>query len=348
MFHLSLTPEFARFRWGHMCSLATRTLSVVLQLQGASIRILNFGDYTGNWRPADLAELKTGGLTVLGIAALRTKSMWPMELLARNYRTLRHLRLGNEVNLAVDYASDGYVDCEEFYRSKRTKKFAKLMKKRLANLEEASTPVVRLKSLSLIGLDLLPFAKGLIEPVIDFNSLGVLEMESCAGLEAAFRTLIGSRAGSHEAKNALGLHTLKIRHENTSDEFLRSLETFLLTLKPLTHLHVLLEGYYGRVFKLQKVLQIHGTCLQSFIWDERTEPRDDVRYVTAVFEDPYENLGLVAKHCLELKALGISIDWEQIIESERSHDWVRAAVAVLGCAPNFMLISLSLLIDSLS
>ena len=331
MFNLSLTAEFARFRWGHLCSLSTRTFSMVLRLQGTSLRSLSFGEYSGYWRPADLAELKIGGLTVLDLAELRFPMNWPMELLARNYRTLRHLRLGSELDLVADYARNGYVDTDESGRFARTERLAELIEERLAPLKESSTPVVRLESFSIIGLDLLPFATGLIKPVIDFDSLSVLKIESCAGLEPALRTLTRPGAGSRKAKKALGLHTLEIRHENTCDEFMRRLETFLLSLKPLAHLHVLLEGHYDEsIFRMRKLLQVHGTCLQSFVWDERTGPRDDMRYDTACFEDPYRNLKLIAKCCPGLRALGISIHWEEIIEQEESHDWVRAAVAARG------------------
>ena len=270
-----------------------------------------------------------------------------MELLARNYRTLRHLRLGTEIDLAYAYTRNGHI--EEFSRIVSTRRLVESMKERLAALNEPSTPVVRLESLSIIGLDLLPFVNGSTKPIIDFNSLSVLTIESCSGLLQALRTLMNSGVGSGNAKNALGLHTLKIRHEATSDESMIGLERFLLSLRPLAHLHVLLEGHYDeRGFSMQKVLQVHGTRLRSFVWDGRTGPRNDTGSDTACFGNPYENLKLIAQCCPGLRALGISIHWKAIIEFDKSHDWVRAAGAVPGCTLDFLLISISLLINSLS
>ena len=324
-------------RWEHACSLDTLTLSILLKHQGSSIHTLNFRKCTGNWRKADLAKFTIPGLTTLGITELGRGCPWATELLARNYQNLRHLRLGSEMDLASEYAYDGYVDLDEVRRFTQTETFAELTKEKVAALNEPSTPVVRLESLWLIGIDLLAFAGALIEPNIDFNSLSMLTLESCVGLKAAFPLLMGSGAGKRKAKSALRLHTLAIRHENASNGSLQELETFLLSLKPLTHLHVLLEGKYDWVVRLHKILRLHGRCLRSLIWDERTGPRSNMHEHTTIFPDDYENLKLVAEHCPGLKALGISLDWEDIAGSEENHKKVNT-VAALGCALIFMLI----------
>ena len=336
-----------RSRWDHACPLNTLTLSFVLKHQGASIHTLKFRQFTENWRKADVARLTIGGLKTLGIAELDTGGQWvTTELLARNYRNLRHLRLGNEVVFAIKYAYSGYLLSNEAYRSLNTETFAELMKEKFRALNEPSTPVVQLESLSLIGLNLRAFIEGLIEPFFDFGSLTVLTLESCAGLEAAFPLLVGA-VGKCKAKSALQLHTLAIRHENASHEFLQKLETFLFSLKPLDHLHVLLEGDdYGRTVNLGEILRMHGKCLQSCIWDERTGPRSNVHEDTAFFPDNYAYLELFAKHCPGLKALGIAIDWKDIAASEKNHKKVKA-VAPLGCAFMIMLISPRLLPHSL-
>ncbi len=328
------------FRWDHACLLSTRTLSIVLKHQGASIHTLNFRQYTKDWRKAELARLTIGGLATLGIAELGTGCQWITELLARNYQTLRHLRLGSEVDLATAYASDGYIDPDESCRFADTKKFAKLMKDKVRALKEPSTPIVRLESLTLIGLNFSAFVGCLIEPFFDFGSLTVLTLESCAGLEAAFPLLVGGGAGRRKAKSALQLHTLAIRHENTSYDFLRNFEIFLLSLKPLAHLHVLLEGDYEGAVEMHKVLRIHGKCLQSFIWDERTGPRSDVQADTTLHFVDHQHLGLVAKYCPGLKALGISLDWGDIAASEKNH---KKVVPTVKCEFMSMLVSHRLL-----
>ena len=311
-------------RWDHACSLNALTLSTVLKHQGASIHTLDFRKYTGSWRKADLAKLTIGGLKTLGIAELGFgDSSWATELLTRNYQNLCHLRLGSDANIVTDYAIDGWFPFDEIGRQ-NTDNVAVLMGDKTQDLNEPSTPVVRLESLSLVGLDLHAFANGSIAPVIDFNSLSILKLESCACLEAAFPLLTGSGSGKRKVKSALRLHTLAIRHESTVNDFLRQLEIFLLSLKPLTHLHVLLEGHFTSDIEMQKILRVHGKLLRSLVWDERTEPRNGVRKQCALFPSEFENLELIAKHCPGLTALGISLDWKDLARSEENHKKVRA------------------------
>lgn len=314
----------------------------MLKHQGASIRTLNFGQCTGNWRKADLARLKIENLTTLGIGELETAKggIWATELLARNFQKLRHLQLGSDKYLATDYAEDGLFDTDEIERLNQTNRLAELMKVKVAALNEPSTPTLRLESLSLTGLDLNAFAKGFFEPVIDFKSLSVLILESCACLKAALPLLMGTGTGRPKAKSALRLHTLAIRHENMSNEISRELETFLISLKPLAHLHLLLEGDYEEIIDLHRVLQVHGKCLRSLVWDERTCPRSEVRQDYTLLpdhQDDHLNLKVVAKHCPGLKALGISLAWGDILKSEKCHKKVNAA-AVLGCTLIHLLI----------
>ena len=108
-FLLSPTLRIRRFGWEHACSLNSLTLSVVLEHQGASIHTLIFRKHIGKWEKADLATLSIGGLTTLGIADMETENLWPLELLAGNYQTLRRLRLGCDSDLAVAFQDKGFV-----------------------------------------------------------------------------------------------------------------------------------------------------------------------------------------------------------------------------------------------
>lgn len=278
---------------------------------------------------ADLVKLNIEGLRTLGIAVLGSGDSLAAILLVRNHQNLRHLRLGSDEEIATEYAAVGYCDESEVSRLEGTQIFAKFMRGCVAALTEPPTPVVQLESLSLIGLDLHSFATGLIEPILDFNSLSILTLESCACLKAAFPLLRGAAAGKRKAKSSLRLHTFAIRHENVNDEFLQELEILLLSLKPLTHLHVLLEGEYDGAINIHKVLLVHGKCLRTLIWDERLGPRNDVREDRIHHPEDHKNLDLVAKHCPGLKALGISLDWKDIVRSERSHKKVKAEAALL-------------------
>lgn len=315
------------FRWDHACSLNTITLSILLKHQGASIHALNFS--TTESKKRDLANLKLGSLTTLGMAELDYIDPWATELLTKNHQNLRHLRLGNELDCVFEYAEGAGVDRDESRRFCLTQKFSKALQKKVAALKRTSASVIRLESLSLVGLDIYDFANGLIEPEFDFSSLSRLTLESCSGLDASFPLLMGARDSRRKTKSALGLNTLAIRYENTSNGFLQGLEDFLLSLKPLAHLHVLLEGDYDGAIRLQKVLRVHGKSLRSLVWDERRAPKIQTLDKANIFSPDHENLEVVSRHCSGLEALGISLDWEDIIGSERNHKKVRGGLWVV-------------------
>ena len=298
------------FRWEHASFLSTLTFTTLLKQQGGSIHTLSFREYTRSWGKENLANLRIGSLTNLGMTELDPVDSLATELLARNHQTLCHLRLGSEVSLDKEYADRGHMYPNNSERYKLTDSLAAIMLAKVAALKEHSTPVLRLESLSLIGFDLHPFAAGLIVPEIDFSSLSVLRLESCCGLEAAFPLLLGAKDGRRKAKNALRLHTLAIRYEKANQRFYGVLEDFLFLLKPLTHLHVLLEGVSNSHIDMRKVLRIHGKCLRSFVWDGRiiTARQSTPEHIN-MFSHDHEILELVARHCPELKALGISLNW---------------------------------------
>ena len=257
---------------------------------------------------------------------LKFEDLFATELLARNYGNLRHLRLGNEADLAKNYANDGEINSDNIAQFILTERFGEIMRKKVRALHEHSTTVAQLESLSLVGLDLDAFAQGLVEPLIDFGSLSVLTLESCIGLEAALPLLVGAGTAKRNAKGALRLHTLAIRMENVNVHSLLALENFVLSLKPLAHLHLLLEGDYSRELKMRKILRVHGRTLKSFIWDERMGPRSDMHKDTTTVDNDHENLKLIAKHCRALKDLGCSLDWEDISGSKKYHKEVKIII----------------------
>ena len=290
----------------------------LLKQHGGSTHTLEFREYSRNWGSADLANLKMKRLTALGMSELGTVDSLATELLAKNFETLRHLRLGSELDLAEQYANSGYMERDGRVRFVLTNTFRETLEKTVAALNEPSTVILRLESLSLIGLDFHTFADGLV----DLDCLGMLTLESCWGLEDALTLLFGS-------KSALGLHTLVIRHERAGVEFIRVFEKFLLSLRPLTHLHVLLESRYDLRSRLGKILQVHGKSLRSLIWDERLGPTCSSSTNNHSFYTPH--LEIVARYCPGLKALGISFDWVDITECGKNHKKVK--VVFKSCYP---------------
>lgn len=351
-FRSSLIIVFVCFRWGHACSLDTLTLSLLLKHQGASLRTLHFRQCNGLGKKAHLAKLGMEGLTTFCVPELDAQGHvgdWPFDLLAKNHKSLRHLQLGSEMDLALEYANEGDLDYDETARFKMTDTFAESMNLKFDGLNEpsSSNSPLQLESLSLIGLHVGVLATASFPPVIDFNSLGMLILESCAGLEAAFSLLIESGAGRPKAKSKLRLHTFVIRHENTTDEFQQELETFILSLKPLTNLHVLMEGRNSMCLGLREVLKLHGKRLRSLIWDERESPRVELQQDITCFPQDYENLELIATHCAGLRALGISLDWGDIARSRKNHKKARI-IAILPRPYVLMLISYRFLFLSLA
>lgn len=159
---------------------------------------------------------------------------------------------------------------------------------------------------------------GALEPIVDFNNLDSLVLESCTGLDDAFSMLMGPRVPRRDIMGASRLHTFGLRHENVNDTFMRHFNTFLVSLSPLEHLHVLLEGS-SELQDLPQILKAHGKSLSSLVWwDHRTSPRADMLIETARIPLEHENLKLVAKYCTRLQALEIPPDWEDLTESSEN------------------------------
>ncbi|CAD6593210.1 MAG: hypothetical protein ASARMPREDX12_006936 [Alectoria sarmentosa] len=312
-------------------SSALNALIRVLIARLSPQQLHSFSQYSGPWKKADLEKIEMDGLKTFCIPDLDAHGDWPFDLVAKNHKSLRHLQIGTESDLALEYANKGHLDKDETARSELTGTLAESMKRKFDSINESfsSNPPLRLESLSLIGLDVNVLATATVEPIIDFSSLGMLTLESCVGLEATFPLLMGSGAGRPKAKSKLRLHTFAIRNENNTDEFSKELETFLLSLEPLTNLHVLTEGTYAKAIDMRKVFEVHGKRLCSLICDDRDGPRLDLQGDTTLFAENHEHVKLIAEHCTGLKALGISLDWKDIAGSRNNHKKIASSFSKL-------------------
>ena len=63
------------------------------------------------------------------------------------------------------------------------------------------------------------------------------------------------------------------------------------------------------------VLQIHGKCLRSLIWDERKFSRHNLKEDHAHLDNDHNTLKLIAKPYPGLKALEVPLDWKDIMRS---------------------------------
>lgn len=286
---------------------------MLLKNHASSLRTLEFRRYTRNWKSTNLEALASVNLTSLKISTLDTNGgSWPLRLLAKNYKSLRHLELSNETGAAHEYTVDGALDPDGTGRESNTQALIKLIKIQVDALEEAPVPLLQLDSLSMCDFDLTVIWTT-SSPLIDFSKLSTLVIKSCSGLNTALPLLGRANVTQGNAVGALRLRTLILRHENSDDTFLTRLMFFLSTLGPLTTLHVLLEGQ-SDLDILVDSLKPHGKSLESLIWDQRSQPRTQIQV------DPtltgLTNLKVIAKQCTRLKALGIPLPWQQLTNSE--------------------------------
>jgi len=288
-----------------------------LNNHGLSLQTLHFRQSTKKWKKTNLTALALDCLTNLKIGELDILGdMWPFYLLAKNYKRLHHLHLSNETALANLYTNGGDIN------RGNTNEFIKKLEYEFATLDESAVPTMQLKSLSLCGLDLSMLVKDFLKPGIDFNNLDSLTLESCTELNRAFPMLIGARGIPHNTVGPLRLRTFVLRHENPNQEFMIDLEIFLLSLRPLNSLHILLQGL-GPCPSLESVLKFHGKALLSLIWDHRFKARTTASISTTTRYGSFDHMRWIAKYCVRLQALGITLDWETLSRSDEYHNKVR-------------------------
>ncbi len=143
--------------------------------------------------------------------------------------------------MAGRYCKRGTLDPRGTLRRPVTEHLADLLITEHDALYKPDVLMLRLDSLSLSGFDLAVIVRGLPAPLIDFNNLSTLIIQSCSGLDEALSMLMGPNVTRRETMGALQLRTLIIRHENADSVFMRSLNEILVSLRPLTTLHVLLK-----------------------------------------------------------------------------------------------------------
>lgn len=304
-------------RWHHECPLATLTLADLLNNHGDVLHTLEFRQYTQRWKKTDLAALAMTNLRTLKIAALDVWGRkWPIYLLAKNSKNLRALKLSNETAMALRYKHRRARDPHGTLRRSATERLVESLRTEHDALPGWTVPTLRLDSLSLCGFDVSVIVQELPAPLVDFNNLSSLVIQSCSGLNEALRMLMGTNTARRKTMGALQLRTLIIRHEDVDDAFMPIPKAFLMSLCPLTTLHVLLEGR-SDIEILEESLEPHGKSLESLVWDERYVPRSHIQVDTCWAEKL--TLRHIAKHCIKLKALGIPLCWQELTESDSAH-----------------------------
>ena len=260
-------------------------------------------------------------LVVLNIDTLQGPRhfTWTVCLVERNRKTLRQLRIGNEQRLAQLYAFNRSDDLDS-EASVFTGGLLDSLNRLLPD-HKPSNATLSLESLILCGLDFRKLVQQSFMPPndnlrINFDNLDALALESCIGLADAFPRLVGPEHARDNSSNPLRLRTFILRQERIDDNFMSALETFLLSIPPLTTLHVLLEGTQIMSVDVPEILKAHGQSLRSLIWDHRHQPGVGSTGITPFFQWPWDFEHLV-DFCPKLRSVGFSLDWSRLTDGSR-------------------------------
>ena len=231
---------------------------------------------------------------------------WPSKLIVQNCDTIRHLHLGVTSTVVQNYAIHSRPGEYELPAS-----FGEMAKEELAAFEQDMMRLLSPETLGLYGLNFVNVVEGALGLQIDFGSMTSLRLESCSGLNEAFRILMGHDASQNATLSALQLNSFLVRQEGVDQAFAQHLTAFLTSFTGLNHLGLLLEGHTHSMRKAP-ILEKHGKTLRTLIWDERRRPRKDTSEVTSLSTRDNNNLNLIAYKCPNLKALGLSVGWESL------------------------------------
>ena len=255
---------------------------------------------------------------IQGIRSLTVDSMdldgrgcsWAAEMMLGNAETLDDLTLGFTTSIAHAFARKSHPRYDEMSQA-----FTISMKETLSELD--SEPLylhLSLESLNLCGLNVATLVRGEMALDIDFSKITVLRLESCPGLSEAISLLTGQ--GSSPKLVLTALDELFLRVEDPDANFSASLESFLTSIRGLTHLQVLLDNR-SRVQDLEPILSVHGKTLKTLVWDERRGPRTRLDASTSLFSTTrLSTLWYICQSCPLLTILGIPLDWKTLKSSE--------------------------------
>jgi len=244
------------------------------------------------------------------------RAQWPFKMIANSCKTLKHLYLGVESQMAKQYATNMRVDPKD-HRLPRS--FADATREDLSSEDQRSVPSLLLDTLHLCGLELSKTLRGAIGLELDFQTLTTLSLQSCPDLPNALPLLVSDRHSANVYKLPR-LTTLFIRCERKLDRtiFTNILERFLTSLPGLTRLEVLVDRTRDRQ-TLGPILDIHGETLNCLLWEERSGPRKTADNDTSTVSGQLTNLRIIARKCPRLTALALPLDWKALSGSDKHH-----------------------------
>ena len=244
------------------------------------------------------------------------KGNWPIQLFTNYFESLKGLALGFDSLVARDYAHD------KVWTEERLSYLKYVLSDTISfNFDWAcipQDPVVHLTDLALTGLDLLSAIRGDLHFVIDRCSLETLILHSCCALGEAFDFFKPADGRSKDVEGISrafqNLQHLQIRYERSTTQLQLQFGAFLAFVPPLVSLQVLLEGC-SEPQGLKSMLEFHGKTLRNLVWDERNKRRSKVEESTSIMPSDEENLMIIINDCPGLVSLGLSLNWQYIINS---------------------------------
>ena len=318
-------------RWEHLSGIEYGTIALLYNLHGATHSSFSIEDTA--WGPnKDSPPTSEWALEEIQARQIdRDLDHWLPCLLSQASSTLRRLCIGRENYLVAAYKqrvkSDEDLEDQDFYSNDLAAKLTRACEQWTTE----KTPIMTLDSLRLIAVNVIHFMNPAFRPIIAYDALVTLRIESCLGLNEFCQALTDDRTEQLRAKGVIFpyLKDLAVRAERVDNILMRCLKTILVLLQPLRQLFLLLEGHFKEEI-IQKVLNRHGQSLQSLIWDEREASRS--RGESRSIRTCSNHLRVISKRCPRLEALGVRLIWSFLTDGTvgEKHDEVSSIYACVS------------------
>ena len=311
--------QLASFRWNVLFLMESETLEL-LQLRHKVIELsVTRCQHWGRAEPdlGDLSRLEIGSSQ-----SSRQEDVWQFVALVRSHRTVTHLQIGNGSWLSKDMEGEFEGGIPSYCNADAIELSFKGAGKWTQYISDPSERMCfpRLKHLQLYGIDLRPklteeagrhkaYDDGIFKGSIAWSQLVSLTLAACEDVSILLRMWIDSPQSRLD-----NLEAFTLSYDGMGSLYNSDLDVFLIRISPLKHLHVLLADI-AVPNDLEKILKVHGSTLQTLVWDERPHSREvlDLSQPTATLER-------VARYCPNLEALGFSWNWKGWRPPEGFHD----------------------------
>lgn len=247
-----------------------------------------------------------------GDLSLSVSLLWACTIITENLKTLRHLKLGAEGEVAW------YEKQRTLYSSTYhwiAPKFGEILKQRLMAAYGNLHPVLTLTSLTLDGIEPQLLESRTFTSLFDWANLSAVTINSCSYLRFALNFLKSRIIEPSDGYlKATKLKSLDLRSDEKSSSGPVSY-CFLKSFTGLVHLGLLLTDDQIDYLDLEFILNLHGPTLQSFIWDIRSSNHSCPVKQHRV--NRFRSVQLICENCPHLVELGLTINWKDFHAGEQ-------------------------------